>query len=77
MGQPAWVPTAEKVVCGLIEAKVGIAHRCYPITIKNNAERPETRFQLDEKQQINAMATILPGFGQLFFKFLNAAFIRI
>lgn len=54
----------EQEICGLIGAKAGIAHSCYPI--KNNAEHPETRFQLDEKQQINAMATIRDNNETLF-----------
>lgn len=43
-------------VCGLIAAKDGIASSCYPID--NTAEQAATRFQLDEKQQINAIATM-------------------
>lgn len=46
----------DQEVCGLIGSKEGIAVSCYPIT--NNAEHPEIRFQLDEKQQISAMATM-------------------
>ena len=48
--------SAEQEVCGLIGSKKGIAMSCYPI--KNNAAHPEIRFQLDEKQQISAMATM-------------------
>lgn len=47
-------PTQE--ICGLIAATEGVATSCYPIN--NTADHPETRFQLDEKQQIKAMATM-------------------
>lgn len=47
-------PTQE--ICGLIGAKNGIASSCYPIN--NSAEQPETRFHLDERQQISAMSTM-------------------
>ncbi len=47
-------PTEE--VCGLVGAKNAIANTCYPI--KNTAASPENRFQLDEKQQINALSTM-------------------
>ena len=43
-------------VCGLIGANNGIATTCYPIN--NTADQPTIRFQLDEKQQINAMSTM-------------------
>jgi proteasome lid subunit RPN8/RPN11 len=46
----------EQEVCGLIGAKDGIAQTCY--IINNTAEEPETRFQLDEKQQISAMSAM-------------------
>jgi len=45
-------PTQE--ICGLIGAIEGLATSCYPIN--NTADHPETRFLLDEKQQISAMA---------------------
>lgn len=47
-------PTQE--ICGLVGAKDGIANSCYPV--KNTAEHPETRFQLDAKQQINAISSM-------------------
>lgn len=47
-------PTQE--ICGLIGASNGIASTCYPI--QNIAEQPETRFQLEPKQQINALSTL-------------------
>ena len=37
-------------VCGLIGSKNGLPSSCYPI--KNNAEQPQQRFQLDAEQQI-------------------------
>ena len=43
-------------VCGLIGAKNNIAQSCYPID--NKAEQAEKRFQLDEKQQIAAFASM-------------------
>lgn len=43
-------------ICGLIGCKEGVASRCYPIN--NTADHPETRFLLDEKQQISAMAAM-------------------
>lgn len=46
----------EQEVCGLIGSKNNVAHCCYPIT--NTAKTPATRFQLDEKQQISAMASM-------------------
>ena len=41
-------------VCGLIGSKNGLPSSCYPI--KNTAEQPQQRFQLDPSQQISAMA---------------------
>jgi len=41
-------------VCGLIGSKEGLPCSCYPI--KNTAEQPQQRFQLDPSQQISAMA---------------------
>ena len=46
----------EQEVCGLVGASQGIASTCYPI--KNTDNQPETRFQLDSKQQIDALATM-------------------
>lgn len=43
-------------VCGLIGANNSIASSCYPI--KNTAQQPETRYQMDEKQQIKAISTM-------------------
>ncbi|MCK5829253.1 MAG: M67 family metallopeptidase [Methylococcales bacterium] len=43
-------------ICGLVGAKEGIASSCYPV--KNTAEHPETRFQLDAKQQIDAISSM-------------------
>ena len=54
----------EQEVCGLIAATEGKAHRCYPI--KNIAEHPATQFQLDEKQQISAMASMRDNNETLF-----------
>lgn len=50
------VLSPDQEVCGLVGSKDRVAHSCYPI--KNIAEHPETRFQLDEKQQISAMASM-------------------
>jgi len=41
-------------VCGLIGSKEGLPCSCYPV--KNTAEQPQQRFQLDPSQQISAMA---------------------
>ena len=46
----------ESEICGLIGAKNDIASICYPV--ENSANNPETRFYMDEKQQINALATM-------------------
>ncbi len=54
----------EQEVCGLIGSKEGIASSFHPIT--NIAEQPATRFQLDQKQQINAMACIRDNNESLF-----------
>jgi len=54
----------EQEVCGLISAKEGQATRCYPIN--NIADHPEIRFQLDEKQQIDAMSTMRDNDESLF-----------
>ncbi|TRX02313.1 Mov34/MPN/PAD-1 family protein [Candidatus Methylobacter oryzae] len=40
-------------ICGLIGSKNGLPTRCFPI--KNTAEQPHRRFQLDTSQQIAAM----------------------
>jgi proteasome lid subunit RPN8/RPN11 len=46
----------EQEVCGLIGSSNNIASSCYPI--ENTADQPETRFQLDAKQQINAISAM-------------------
>ncbi|KAF3982805.1 MAG: M67 family metallopeptidase [Methylococcales symbiont of Hymedesmia sp. n. MRB-2018] len=51
-------------ICGLIGAKNNSAMTCYPID--NNANHPETRFNLDEKQQISAFAKMRDNKETLF-----------
>jgi proteasome lid subunit RPN8/RPN11 len=46
----------DQEICGLIGAQNGIATTCYPIN--NTAQHPETRFQLDAKEQISAISTM-------------------
>ena len=46
----------DQEICGLIGSSNGIASTCYPV--ENTAENPEIRFELDAKQQINAMASM-------------------
>ncbi len=46
----------EDEICGLIGANNGIATTCYPV--ENTADQPAIRFQMDEKQQINAMSSM-------------------
>jgi len=46
----------EQEICGLIGAAKGVASSCYPI--ENIAKQTKTRFQLDEKQQINAISSM-------------------
>lgn len=55
-------PDAE--VCGLIGSKNGIPNSCYPI--KNSADHPQQRFQLDPAQQIAAMAAMRNQGEELF-----------
>jgi len=55
-------PDAE--VCGLIASKNGIPSNCYPV--KNNADQPQQRFQLDPAQQIAAMAKMRDQGEELF-----------
>lgn len=43
-------------ICGLIGAKNGIANTCYPV--KNTADKPATRFQMDAEQQISSISNI-------------------
>ncbi|MCK4841772.1 MAG: M67 family metallopeptidase [Methylococcales bacterium] len=54
----------DKEICGLIGSVDGRASTCYPIT--NTAQQPEIQFQLDEKQQINAMSAMRDRYEQLF-----------
>ena len=54
----------EQEVCGLIGSKNNIACTCYPI--ENTSSQPETRFQLDAKQQISAMSTMRDNNEALF-----------
>lgn len=51
-------------ICGLIGSKNGLPSSCYPV--KNSAEQPQQRFQLDAAQQISAMATMRDRGEQLF-----------
>lgn len=51
-------------VCGLIGSKNGLPSSCYPV--KNTAEQPQQRFQLDAGQQISAMAKMREQGEQLF-----------
>jgi proteasome lid subunit RPN8/RPN11 len=54
----------EQEICGLLGAKEDVAYTCYPIN--NTAKKPETRFYMDEKQQINALATMRNNNEKLF-----------
>lgn len=51
-------------VCGLIGSKNGLPSSCYPV--KNTAEQPQQRFQLDAGQQISAMAKMRDQGEELF-----------
>ncbi|HEY8034892.1 MAG TPA: M67 family metallopeptidase [Methylobacter sp.] len=51
-------------VCGLIGSKNGLPINCYPV--KNIAEHPQQRFQLDAGQQISAMAKMRDQGEELF-----------
>ncbi len=51
-------------ICGLIGSKNGLPSSCYPV--KNTAEHPQQRFQLDAAQQISAMAKMRDQGEQLF-----------
>jgi proteasome lid subunit RPN8/RPN11 len=51
-------------VCGLIGSKEGSPCSCYPI--KNTAEQPQQRFQLDPSQQISAMKIMRDQGEELF-----------
>lgn len=54
----------ELEVCGLIGSKNGLPSSCYPV--KNTAEHPQQRFQLDPSQQISAMAKMRDQGEELF-----------
>ncbi|MGZ4994448.1 MAG: Mov34/MPN/PAD-1 family protein [Methylobacter sp.] len=54
----------ELEVCGLIGSKDGLPCSCYPI--KNAAEQPQQRFQLEPSQQISAMAKMRDQGEELF-----------
>lgn len=51
-------------VCGLIGSKNSLPSSCYPV--KNSAEHPQQRFQLDAAEQIAAMAKMRDQGEQLF-----------
>lgn len=54
----------EQEVCGLISSSNNIPCHCYPI--KNTANQPESFFNLDAQEQIQAMATMRDKQEQLF-----------
>jgi len=54
----------DKEICGLIGCINGIASSCYPID--NRSDQAQTRFHLDEPQQINAFATMRTKQEELF-----------
>jgi len=54
----------EQEICGLIGSKEGVASSCYPI--KNQADKPAIQFQMDARQQINAIRQIRENNEQLF-----------
>ncbi|HEY8098778.1 MAG TPA: M67 family metallopeptidase, partial [Methylobacter sp.] len=54
----------ELEVCGLIGGKNGRPTSCYPV--KNIANHPQQRFQLDPVQQISAMARMRDQGEELF-----------
>jgi len=51
-------------ICGLVGSKNDLPSSCYPI--KNTAEQPQQRFQLDPAQQISAMANMRDQGEKLF-----------
>lgn len=55
-------PEAE--ICGLVSSKQGQAFRCYPV--KNIAEQPGQRFQLEPEGQIAALKTMRENGEDLF-----------
>lgn len=54
----------EDEVCGLVSARDGHACRIYPVA--NTAGNPATRFQMDPRQQIDAMRRIREAGEKLF-----------
>jgi len=54
----------ETEICGLVAAKNDIPDNCYPID--NIAEHPQTRFLLDSRQQIDAIARMQENGEDLF-----------
>ncbi|MGR9100602.1 MAG: Mov34/MPN/PAD-1 family protein [Gammaproteobacteria bacterium] len=54
----------ENEICGLIGGRHGVPVSCYPV--QNVADRPERRFILDAKQQIEAMANMRKNGEELF-----------
>lgn len=56
--------TPDQEVCGLISSQNNIPLRSYPI--KNTADNPESFFNLDAQQQIQAMANMRNNNEQLF-----------
>ncbi|CAI8785680.1 MULTISPECIES: M67 family metallopeptidase [Methylococcus] len=54
----------EREVCGLVGATAGRRMRCYPVP--NVAERPECRFLLDPKGQIDALRAMRERGEELF-----------
>ncbi|NOR81114.1 MAG: hypothetical protein GQ529_09845 [Methyloprofundus sp.] len=56
--------TPKQEVCGLISSQNNIPQRSYPI--KNTAANPESFFNLDAQQQIQAMANMRDNNEQLF-----------
>jgi [CysO sulfur-carrier protein]-S-L-cysteine hydrolase len=56
--------TPDQEVCGLVGSKNQIPSTCYPIS--NIAEQPQTRFELDPKQQISALSMMRDQHEQLF-----------
>ncbi|RLA25112.1 MAG: hypothetical protein DRQ62_03485 [Gammaproteobacteria bacterium] len=56
--------TPEQEVCGLISSLNNIPCRCFPI--ENTADQPESFFNLDPQQQIQAMAEMRENNEQLF-----------
>jgi len=55
-------PNAE--VCGLIGARAGEPHTCYPV--RNASDAPDVRFRLDAGEQISAMRQMRERGEELF-----------